>query len=165
MRPMPSGHPVGSMMWPFKRCKKRPPRDDSTWTVAQGDYEGSPLFARIRRDLGHPIRATHTHRVGIAVALLNPDSRGLPRTEEYPVLAEIEDALTSALESGGKSVHVLSITTRGMREFVFYTRDPGWAEGAFRRVQGMVRVSAVPILRLRGLTLSAVFRPSCGVAV
>jgi hypothetical protein len=125
-------------MWPFKRRGKPPEEDEAAWSVAQGHYEGSPLFARIRRDPGHPIRVTHNHRVGIAVPLLSPDSRGLPQGEEFSALSEIEDALSAALESGAKSVHVLSITTSGMREFVFYTCDPVWAEGTFRSVQGQV---------------------------
>jgi hypothetical protein len=126
-------------MWPFKRRQKSPGEDEAAWSVAEGHYEGSPLFARIRRDPGQAIRATHDHRVGVAVPLLHPDARGLPQGEEFAALSDSEDALSAAFESGTKSVHVLSITTSGMREFVFYTCDPGWAEGVFRSVQGQVR--------------------------
>jgi len=61
--------------------------------------------------------------VGIAVPLRAPNADGLPEEEELNQLNAIEDSLASRLEAEQKSLQVLAITTSGMREFIFYTRD------------------------------------------
>ena len=126
-------------MWPFRRRDRSKEREgEASWSVAQGDYDGAPLFARIRSDPGPRFRQSHVHRVGVAVPLRAPDARGLPQPEEFARLAEIEDILSAAFESNSKSIHVLSITTSGMREFVFYACDPGWVELTLSSIQGQV---------------------------
>ena len=42
----------------------------------------------------------------------------------------IEDQLATSLEANQDSIQVLSITTNGMREFVFYTQSPEAAKAA-----------------------------------
>ncbi len=63
------------------------------------------------------------YRVGFAIPLLAPNEHGLPSNEEMASLNQIEDELSSQLEKDKVSIHVLSITTSGMREFVYYTKD------------------------------------------
>ncbi len=98
---------------------------ETQWSVAKGERGGRPIF--IRRNVsavslaGHP---EYRFRVGVAVPLNEPDSDGLPNESEMSELNEIEDALCEHFERGQHSLQVLSITTRGMREFVFYTRAP-----------------------------------------
>ena len=123
-------------MWPFRRKQRNADNDDSAcWSVAQGQFEGSALFARIRSD-PRPCRPdlAYDHRVGFAVPLLDPDPAGLPQGAEFEALNQIEDFLTSVLEADRRSVHVLSISTRGMREFVFYTSDPEWVRGSLPKL-------------------------------
>jgi len=60
-------------------------------------------------------------RVGITVPLQAPDDEGLPGAREMSRLSEIEDSLGVALGVGARAVHVLVITTSGVREFVYHT--------------------------------------------
>jgi hypothetical protein len=112
---------------------------DGPWAVAQGQYEGSPLFVRIHQGVSPLVGDPRfSQQVGIAVPLLNPDAHGLPTNEEAAQLAEIEDAISAALEPNHISVQVLSITTKGMREFVFYTTDADAVRTAFAQLQASI---------------------------
>ena len=109
---------------------------EGPWSVSQGNYDGSPLFVRIHHGVaplvGDP---RYSQQVGIAVPLLNPDADGLPTHEEGAQIFEIEDAISAALEPNHTSVLVLSITTKGMREFVLYTTDADAVRAAFGALQ------------------------------
>lgn len=98
---------------------------DDPWAAGQGTHEGRPLFVRVNTGAavvrGEPsLRA----RVGIAVGFREPDKDGLPGAEELTRLSEVEDALSAALGVGSRAVHLLVITTAGMREFVYHTTTP-----------------------------------------
>ena len=98
------------------------------WSVAKGVRSGKPIF--IRRNQSATSLAGHAEykfRVGVAIPLREPNSDGLPNNAEMEQLNAIEDQLCAALEKGQVSLQVLSITTQGMREFVFYTRSPSAA--------------------------------------
>jgi Family of unknown function (DUF695) len=110
-------------IWPFKR---RPTQsdglNDDRWAVAQGTYEGQPVIVRLNKGAKSLIgRPDYSFRVGIAVPFQQPDERGFPPQSEMKALDKIEDAVDRALEERGEAVHVATITTAGMREFVFYT--------------------------------------------
>jgi len=98
---------------------------DSRWTVLKGEYSGRPMFVRRNESAknlqGH---AEFVFRLGVAIALLHPSNEGLPQDDEFQVLDAIEDCLCGRFERNQESLLVLAITTGGMREFVFYTRDP-----------------------------------------
>jgi len=116
-------------MWPFKRFPNvADVVTDGQWVVATGGFEGKPMIVRVNRALtklmGHP---DYGYRVGIAIPLIAPRADGFPNTEEAAVLAEIEDQIDDALTPQFESLFALVITTGGMREFVFYTRDAGAA--------------------------------------
>jgi len=114
---------------------------------AQGHYEGSPLFARVHRGIAPLVGdARYAHQFGIAVPLLNPDGDGLPTGEEAAQLAVIENALCAALEPGHTSVLVLVITTRGMREFVFYTTDPDQVREAFEELRSTISSHEIQLM-------------------
>ena len=70
----------------------------------------------------------YEHQVGIAIPLMNPEATGLPGAAEGAVLGDIEEIIRSSLEEQGVSLLVAVITTGGMREFVFYTREHHWVE-------------------------------------
>ena len=63
------------------------------------------------------------YRIGFAIPLLAPNDEGLPSTEEMNTLNQIEDELSKQLEKDNVSIQVLSITTSGMREYVYYIKD------------------------------------------
>jgi hypothetical protein len=100
----------------------------SSWSVHEGHLNGRPIFVRknqaAKEFTGH---RDYRFRVGVAVPLREPKDNGLPTNDEMNQLNSIEDALTEALEANQESLHVLAITTGGMREFVFYTRNPQMA--------------------------------------
>ena len=75
------------------------------------------------------------YRVGVVIPLLAPNEVGLPSNEEMESLNQIEDELSLWLEKDQASIQVLSITTDGMREFVFYTRTPRMIENAINNVR------------------------------
>jgi hypothetical protein len=67
---------------------------------------------------------SYEHQVGIAVPLAKVEANGLPGPTEGAILSEIEEVIYNPLEEHAESLFVAVITTYGMREFVFYTREP-----------------------------------------
>ena len=113
--------------------------DASQWVVAQGIRGGKPIF--VRRNASAASLAGHRDyrfRVGIAVPLKSPNSEGLPSDSEMNELNTIEDGLCERLERERASLHVLSITTQGMREFAFYTRYPSMVTPVIENLQSQV---------------------------
>jgi hypothetical protein len=111
------------MLGIFKRRQDQSPSvNEGRWAVARGTYEGQPVIVRLNKGAKSLIgRPEYSFRVGIAVPFQAPDERGFPPQSEMRALDRIEDAVDRALEEPGKAVHVATITTAGMREFVFYT--------------------------------------------
>lgn len=109
-----------------------------TWSVAEGKYEGNPMFLRYRSDAkkmaGHP---DFPYQIGIAVPLLRPNEYKLPTNEEAEQLNAIEDDLIATLKKDPNLSEVLIITTNGMREFVFYAREwkPEYYENQVKEVE------------------------------
>ena len=98
--------------------------------MLKGAHAGKPLFAR-RNDsasdlAGHP---QYRFRIGVALPLKNPNEHGFPGSDEMSELDTIEDTLVPRLESDQRSLQVLAITTGGVRELIFYTRDPAFSQG------------------------------------
>jgi hypothetical protein len=62
--------------------------------------------------------------VGVAIPFRAPDERGLPTAEENSQINHIEDVLVDVLCENNDSIFVGTITTTGMKEFVFYTSNP-----------------------------------------
>ncbi len=109
---------------------------ESKWSVLQGNHDGKPMFVR-RNDSAKQLAvdSRFAYRVGIAIPLVAPNKFGLPSDEEIESLNRIEDELCRQLERDDLAVQVLSITTNGMREFIFYTRDPKTAEQSINNVR------------------------------
>jgi hypothetical protein len=109
---------------------------EAHWSVAKGVRGGKPIFVRRNQSAislaGH---AEYKFRVGVAVPLKEPNSDGLPTNAEMEQLNAIEDQLCAVLEKEQESLHVLSITTQAMREFVFYTRSPNGASSAIESLR------------------------------
>jgi hypothetical protein len=111
----------------FGLFRKKAPAypSESQWSVGRGERDGKPIF--VRRNTSAASLARHPEyrfRVGVAVPLKAPKPDGLPTDQEMNELNAIEDHLCECLEQRQESLHVLAITTGGMREFVFYTRSP-----------------------------------------
>ena len=111
----------------FKKAPQYP--TECKWTVLQGEHEGRFMIVR-RNDSAAQLRGhvEYRYRIGVAIPLKEPDERGLPSNEESSQLNIIEDKFTEALERDRQCLEVLVITTGGMREFVFYSRDAAAAK-------------------------------------
>lgn len=84
---------------------------------------------------GHP---DYKFRIGVAIPLIAATEDGFPTADEMEKLNVIEDALTEQLEFEQRALHVLAITTGGMREFVFYSRIPASAEAIVENLRAKV---------------------------
>jgi len=122
----------------FSLFRRRVPTypSESSWSVLEGDHHGQPMFVR-RNDSAKQLmrHAEYRYRVGVAIAFREPTIDGLPTGNEMPILLQIEEALAEKLEEDQASLQVLSITTNGMREFVFYTRLPSIVPAVVEKVQ------------------------------
>jgi hypothetical protein len=115
------------MMWPFSRRQKdlnalpALSSDDHQWSIAEGNYVGSPLIVRINTSakewIGHKSLSI---KLGFAVPLNSPNDGGLPNPEENQQLNGVEDVILREVEARAKGIHALVLTTGTMREFVFY---------------------------------------------
>jgi len=82
------------------------------------------MIVRINRGIVAAVRhPAYTHQVGVAVPLRAPNGNGFPAPEETNELNAIEDLLDTRLTADRLCLHVATISTGGMREFVFYTSD------------------------------------------
>jgi hypothetical protein len=80
----------------------------------------------------------YEHQVGIAVPLRTPEPTGLPSPAEDAELGHIEDLICSSLQDQAESLLVAVITTGGMREFAFYTRDPERLKQRFEQLRNSI---------------------------
>ena len=81
-------------------------------------------------------RQRYAYRAGFVIKLKNPNSFGLPTTDEAEELAPIENEIDRGMEKGRLAFMALVITTTGMREYVFYTDQP---EAVRKRVAQLKR--------------------------
>jgi hypothetical protein len=113
---------------------------ESTWSLLQGENDGAPMIV-LRNDSAKRLSAhpDYRHRVGIAFPLREPDENGFAGQREAEELDAIEEELQQRLEVNHLSLQVLGIASSGMRELVFYTRDPSSAEAVIDSVRAGVR--------------------------
>jgi len=97
----------------------------SSWALVEGTHDGSLLLARVRTQLGEIVRhSAYPFRVGVATPLRQLAGNGIPTPEENATLLEVEDRLAEILEADRAAVHVITLTTNGVKEWVFYASDP-----------------------------------------
>lgn len=99
--------------------------DKDHWLLARGERDGFPMIIRMAtayRGIG--ALAGYDHHIIVGANLRAPTPLGFPSTEEGDDLQRFEDALSAALESDKESLCALVITNNGIRDFIFYTRDP-----------------------------------------
>lgn len=91
------------------------------WVVRQGVLDNKPISVRFREGmLELKNREDYKHQIGVAVPLLNPTLEGLTTNEEAEELWKLEEKLEEVLK---EAIFVVSITTNGMREFIFYAKE------------------------------------------
>ena len=123
------------------------PDTDGPWTIATAAPDAPPLIARVNQGAaarrGHPDYRT---QVGIAVPFHAPDARGFPTPAEDAQVRAIEAALRAALLPGDLAVLAAVLTTEGMREFVWYTRDPDAVPAMVKAVATTVRTHQLQLM-------------------
>ena len=117
------------------------------WTVAKGTHNGKDMF--VRRNTGYLHLNSvpgYEHQVGIAVPLKIPEATGLPGTAELALLSEIEDTICSSIEEQAESLMVAVITTSGVQEYVFYTRDPHSVQQRFEELRKRITTHKIQLM-------------------
>ena len=116
-----------------------------SWSVKQGTNEGKPMVVRINRGLDSAAgRSPYGIQIGVAVPLVEPDERGLPKSAESLQLNEIEDEIVSV--AGDRAVLAAVITTSSMREFVLYAAQPEWIEGFHKDLKARITHHEVQVM-------------------
>jgi hypothetical protein len=146
-----SGH-VGSIMvsmWPFQKKTISPDRlpVDGPWSIAEGQHSGRVMFVRANtgyREFGSV--PGYEHQVGIAVPLRKAEATGLPCPAEDALLGDVEEIICSSLEEQAESLLVAVITTGGVREFVFYTREPQRVQQRFEELVNRITSHEIQLM-------------------
>lgn len=112
--------------------------EEKDWMVLQAYFDGHPGVISFKTTVNtEENRKNLPFQIGVAVPLLKPTDQGLPAQAEAEQLWKIEDELKSALGRVHNSILVMTITTDGMREFVFYAPEwkPKEIESTVKNVQ------------------------------
>ncbi len=136
-------------MWPFKKKTFSPDRlpIGGPWSIAEGQHSGRVMIVRANteyRQFG--CVPGYEHQVGIAVPLRKAEATGLPCPAEGALLGEVEDIICSSLEEQAESLLVAVITTDGMREFVFYTREPRRVQQRFEELHNRITSHEIQLM-------------------
>ena len=95
------------------------------WLLARGERDGLPMLIRLAaayRGMG-PLHG-YDHHIIVSAKLRSPTPAGFPSREEGDDLQRFEEDLCAVLEETNDSLCVLVITNNGLRDFIFYTRNP-----------------------------------------
>ena len=105
-----------------------------------GECNGRPMLARIHQGLA-PLADTDRYplEVTISVKFHEASASGLPSDREIEDLNVIGDSLAEMLERDHAAVHALTITTDGVREFIFYASNEATVEAGIVDVSTRIR--------------------------
>ena len=136
-------------MWPFKKKTLSPDRlpVDGPWSIGERQNNGQIMIVRSNtgyREFGNV--PGYDHQVGIAVPLKKAETTGLPSPAEDALLGEVEDVICNSLEEHAESLLVAVISTGGMREFVFYTREPQRVQQRFEQLRTRITSHEVQLV-------------------
>jgi hypothetical protein len=125
-------------MWFFGKREKKAESVDSireqAWTMYAVLLENNLVVVRLLQNAVDG-RTDLTFQVGVATPLNKPNTKGFHDAEEGAELGVIEDAISAAFEKDCKSAFVLSNCSKGVKEWVFYTRDPEFVKAEFLKIR------------------------------
>jgi hypothetical protein len=111
-------------VWPFTKKSGNvdlPADEQQRWGIAQAEHDEAALLVRFnesaREWAGH---ADLPIRLGFAVPLKRPNKGGMPDAAENAELLSIEDVICRYVSEKMVGLHVLTLTTGVMKEWVFY---------------------------------------------
>lgn len=136
-------------MWPLKKKTLSPDRLPvvGPWSIAEGHHIGRAIF--VRTNIGYREFGSvpgYDHQVGIAVPFREATATGLPCPAECAQLWEIEEIICGSLEEQAESLFVAVITTGGMQEFVFYTREPQRVQQRFEELRSRITSHEIQLM-------------------
>jgi hypothetical protein len=111
-------------VWPLTKTPRKldlPPDDQQRWGVAQAERDGTPILVRFNETAGEWTgHADLPIKLGFAVPLNRPNEGGMPDAAENAELLAIEDVICRQVSSTAIGLHVLTLTTGVMKEWIFY---------------------------------------------
>ena len=97
----------------------------NTFSVLEGECDGSPIVAMICSDLKkHMGKSTTPWFLGLSTSLSKPTAQGLPTAEEAEELNRWEDAVDREIRSQCTSIFVGRVTWKANRELLYYVSKP-----------------------------------------
>lgn len=108
----------------------------NTFSVLEGEFDGSPVVAMICSDLkNHVGKSTTPWFLGLSTPLSKPTARGLPTAEEAEELNRWEDSVDREIKSQSTSFFVGRVTWQGNRELLYYVNKP---DAIVREIQKLI---------------------------
>ena len=105
----------------------RLPEEKDLWVLKKWESDDSPEVRLFRKNLAPRIAPCHPAYQYLAYLTFHypaKDASGLPRLQDQDTLTDIEVSGLGDLLSDGLAVHVAVVTGKGIRDLLFYTRDP-----------------------------------------
>ena len=97
------------------------------WSGKEIAFNDSDVVAFYRKNLEPSIEPGNKEYPWIAYLTFHykpKDSTGLPSTSDADVLFKIEDEEVNRLENDNLAIHVAAVLQDGIKDLLFYTRDP-----------------------------------------
>jgi hypothetical protein len=92
------------------------------WSVGETSMNDQPFIVRFNTSVkSREYQNKFPIKVGFAIPFNTVTIKGLPESEEVEQLNHIEDQIISLIKNAG--VQALSLTTGGIREFIFYVQS------------------------------------------
>jgi hypothetical protein len=98
--------------------------EDDTWTLAEGESDGTPFMLRYRPNLQEFIAAAkYNRRLVIAWQYDADNSSLMPSDEEVALMEEVENSLVDILENDVQAVLAFVYTGQNQKEWHWYSSD------------------------------------------
>ena len=97
---------------------------DSSWVLAEGEYDGHSCLIRFRQIPEDFPRGKYPDHINITWRMSESYEDGLPTDPEFERMAAFENRLVDAVEPDEHSILLAALTCKGEKEFVFQTADP-----------------------------------------
>ena len=97
------------------------------WTLKEYQPKNSPQRWFFRKNIAPIIAPKHRDYKSLAFLTFHyqpRDASGLPSVQDEEIFFQLEAAQLGVLEADGLSLQVAAVTKNGVKDFLFYTRDP-----------------------------------------
>ncbi|CAN5441437.1 hypothetical protein BH11PLA2_BH11PLA2_24400 [soil metagenome] len=112
-------------------------KEDSRWTLAEGEDDGKTLIFRIRNKAPlFATKATYPNLLAVCWRYESPNDQGMPTQEDTDRMYELENLLEGGLEENGHAFLSVIVTGNGIREWQWYARDPNAIMEQFNKTLG-----------------------------